>query len=171
MRLHIGRYVRGVLRVVDSGIWHESIAIYGLLRWSGRPHRLRHHTRTAHAPDVVSRRWPGPDVSRLRGMASLHWMTRMRLEGHAVGNWRRRRRGVTPDVRKGWLTLELGRNHVRVNSITVGRSAVLIILVVLVVSTVEVGRALVLIRAAVLVDMSIEKLDKTAEADLHRCIV
>lgn len=74
-----------------------------------------------------------------------------RVGVHTIRDWRRGRRRVMPNVGwELWLGLEVGREHMRIHPLDLRRSAVLVIVFLVVRSAIEVGGALVLVWTSVL---------------------
>jgi hypothetical protein len=101
-------------------------------------------------------------------MAALN-LVRLRLEGHAIGNWWRRGRRVMSDLRE-WLALELRWHHVSLNAVSMWRRAVLIILVRVVIATVEIRGSLVLVWTTMLPGIRTRTCGGNSREYLRRCI-
>ncbi len=136
-----------VLRVVDGWLRHECVTVHLRLRRALWADWLSDHIR-AHSSDVIARGRPGAEA----GLWSVTPRPRMRRMGseYTIGNRRRRRGSVVPDVGEWRLALEMRRKHLGIQALGVWWSAVLIILFLLVGAAVEVGRPLVLIWPTVL---------------------
>ena len=85
---HIGGNVGILLGVVDGRVRHVGKAVDGRALWRSRGSYRLHHV-WWHPPHVVPRARPRTHL-RLWGMGSLHDLSGVLGERHAVGNGRRR---------------------------------------------------------------------------------
>jgi hypothetical protein len=99
--MHRWWHIWRVLRVIDSGVRHESVAIYRRLRWSLR--RLGNHSWT-HPADIIPGARSRPNLW-LRSVAALDWVAWMWKD--TIWNWRRGRWGVMSDMLKLRRSLEM----------------------------------------------------------------
>jgi len=146
VRRHVWLQVGRVLRIVDSRLRHECKAVHLGLGLPGT-NWLADHGRT-HPPDVVPGRRPGAAHPGLRGVASRSVCGMLHKD--AVGNRRRCRWRVVPDMGKWRLAWIVRGEHLRIHALGLGRGAVLILVLFLIGAAVEVGRPLVLVRPTVL---------------------
>lgn len=134
-----------VLGVVHGRLRHEGKAVHG--RRSGRAsNRLTGHV-WPHPPNVIPRRRPRAHLG-LRGVAS--WTIRGVWPEHTVRDRGRRRRCLMPDVGKGRLGLKVRRQHLSIYPVTLGRTAVLVLFLLLIGPAGEIGRTLVLVWSSML---------------------